>query len=262
MIGWLDAQAGASGDMFLGALVDAGVPIELLQSELDRVDLDIRLEQRTVERGGIGARKVDVRAPDSTRHRRLSDVRSLLGRLDGAIRDTARQVFGRLAEAEGTVHRIDPEPAPATPVRSPTFCAWPSADRSTRWRSPRRLCCSKPTSTIWTPGSGRTPSPVTASGRMPVIVGERGQMQPRMQPLRLEAIHRSGKRRRRSGSCTIRWGSVHASKVAAGSMSLARIPARAAADALGGMVVLIRAGRSVLTAPAERGLRPRTWCPT
>jgi len=109
VIGWLDAQAGASGDMWLGAVVDAGVPIEVLQGVLDRLELGIRLEQRTVERGGIGARKVDVHGADDAHHRRLPDVYDLLQRLEDPVRETARQVFRRLAEAEGAVHRIDPE---------------------------------------------------------------------------------------------------------------------------------------------------------
>jgi uncharacterized protein (DUF111 family) len=109
VIGWLDVHAGASGDMWLGALVDSGVPLELLQDQLDRLHLGIGLEQRTVERGGIGAVKVDVTAPDSTHHRRWADIRELLDRLDDPVRGTANEVFRRLAEAEAAVHRIDPE---------------------------------------------------------------------------------------------------------------------------------------------------------
>ncbi len=62
VIGWLDCAAGASGDMLLGALVDAGVPVETLQAAVDAVGVGAgRLRVSTVERHGIGAIKVDVR---------------------------------------------------------------------------------------------------------------------------------------------------------------------------------------------------------
>ena len=102
MIGWLDAQAGASGDMLLGALVDAGVPLEVLQAPVDRLGLGIRLRRSAVTRAGLGASKVDVLAPEDGATRTWADVRALL---DGAP-PLALDAFHRLAEAEATVHRV------------------------------------------------------------------------------------------------------------------------------------------------------------
>ena len=59
-IAYLDGFSGISGDMFLGALVDAGVPLELLQKTVEELDLGITVEASRVDRNGISATKVDV----------------------------------------------------------------------------------------------------------------------------------------------------------------------------------------------------------
>ena len=59
-IAYLDCFSGISGDMFLGALVDAGVPFGLLQKTVSELNIGASLEQSRVDRGGISACKVDV----------------------------------------------------------------------------------------------------------------------------------------------------------------------------------------------------------
>jgi hypothetical protein len=59
-IAYLDCFSGISGDMFLGALVDAGVPAELLEQAVAALDIGARLEISRVTRNGISAAKVDV----------------------------------------------------------------------------------------------------------------------------------------------------------------------------------------------------------
>ena len=59
-IAYLDCFSGISGDMFLGALVDAGVSAKLLEEAVGALDLGARLEISRVVRGGIAATKVDV----------------------------------------------------------------------------------------------------------------------------------------------------------------------------------------------------------
>jgi pyridinium-3,5-bisthiocarboxylic acid mononucleotide nickel chelatase len=61
-IAYLDCFSGISGDMFLGALVDAGVPPQLLEETVAALDVGARLEIARVVRGGISATKVDVYA--------------------------------------------------------------------------------------------------------------------------------------------------------------------------------------------------------
>jgi len=59
-IAYLDCFSGMSGDMFLGALVDAGVPARLLEETVAALNVGARLEISRVERSGISAAKVDV----------------------------------------------------------------------------------------------------------------------------------------------------------------------------------------------------------
>ena len=63
-IGYLECFSGISGDMLLGALVDAGVPFESLAKTAEALNVGARLEMRQVMRGGITGTKVDVITPD------------------------------------------------------------------------------------------------------------------------------------------------------------------------------------------------------
>src|SRR3984957_703367 len=63
-IGYLECFSGISGDMLLGALVDAGVPFACLEQAAAALHVDAHLEVRKVTRGGISATKVDVLTPD------------------------------------------------------------------------------------------------------------------------------------------------------------------------------------------------------
>lgn len=112
MIGWLDLAAGASGDMLLGALVDAGVPLDVPAAAVAALPVEqVRLVTEQVSRHGLGATRVHVHTPASSTHRTWADVRALLAgaSLSPAVRDGALAVFERLAVAEGRVHRVAPD---------------------------------------------------------------------------------------------------------------------------------------------------------
>ena len=106
-IAWLDASSGASGDMFLGALVDAGVPVGVIGDAVDKVapgQVELRTER--VSRGGFTAVRCHVEVADSVEHRTWRDVEILLAGagLHEDVRSLAHDVFARLAEAEAHVH--------------------------------------------------------------------------------------------------------------------------------------------------------------
>jgi pyridinium-3,5-bisthiocarboxylic acid mononucleotide nickel chelatase len=104
---YIDCFAGASGDMLLGALVDAGLPFGQLEAELSKLGLtDYTLTCSTVAKHGISATKVDVNAQEGHVHRGLGDIASILqeSTLDDDVKERALAVFTRLAEAEAKVH--------------------------------------------------------------------------------------------------------------------------------------------------------------
>ena len=102
MIGWLHCTAGVSGDMLLGALVDAGVPVTVLQEAVAAV-VPVGLRAERVRRAGLAATKVHVEGVASTHRRTWADIRSLVP--DG----TAAEVFAALAHAEARVHGVPAE---------------------------------------------------------------------------------------------------------------------------------------------------------
>jgi uncharacterized protein (TIGR00299 family) protein len=101
-----DCFSGLSGDMTLGALIDAGVEAAFIRRGLDSLGLPIRLDAAKVRKGGFAATQVTIEAPEEHSHRHLSDVEEILqrGELTPAQRELALRIFRRLAQAEATVH--------------------------------------------------------------------------------------------------------------------------------------------------------------
>jgi uncharacterized protein (TIGR00299 family) protein len=109
VIAWVDASSGASGDMLLGALLGAGVPLGVLGDAVEKVAPgEVGLVEEQVRRGGFVATRCHVEVEDTTAHRTWRDVELLLGEagLHEDVRSLAHDVFARLAEAEGWVHGI------------------------------------------------------------------------------------------------------------------------------------------------------------
>ena len=114
MIGWLDCASGASGDMLLGALAGAGVPMSVLTEAVSAVAPEpIRLVHEQVSRSGFAATRVHVDAAESDSGRTWADIEILLAQapLADPVRQRAASTFARLAEVEGRVHGV-----PATEV--------------------------------------------------------------------------------------------------------------------------------------------------
>jgi uncharacterized protein (TIGR00299 family) protein len=110
-IGWLDPFSGISGDMFLGALIDAGLALTDLQGALDCLGVEgLEVKADSERRNGIGATSVKVTYPEQREHRHLADIVGLLeaSALPDEVKSRAIAVFLRLAEAEAAVHGVDP----------------------------------------------------------------------------------------------------------------------------------------------------------
>ena len=108
-VAWVDASAGASGDMLLGALVGAGADLAVLQAAVDALGTEpVRLTARPVTRSGLAATQVEVAAPASDVRRTWPDIQALIEGADLAapVRDLALDVFARLARAEAAAHGI------------------------------------------------------------------------------------------------------------------------------------------------------------
>jgi pyridinium-3,5-bisthiocarboxylic acid mononucleotide nickel chelatase len=108
-IAYLDCFSGVSGDMFLGALLHAGLDLELLQKDLARLEgVDFLLTASNELRCEIGCKQVTVTSPSNQQFRHLGDILTLLDRssLAPEIVHKARLVFTRLAEAEAKVHNV------------------------------------------------------------------------------------------------------------------------------------------------------------
>jgi hypothetical protein len=107
-IAYFDPIGGASGDMILAALLDAGVPLEELRAGLGRLAVGgWSLEPGHAERSGVRAVRLEVKLDGAPQpHRHLSHVREILDRsgISGAARARALEVFERLARAEAKVH--------------------------------------------------------------------------------------------------------------------------------------------------------------
>jgi pyridinium-3,5-bisthiocarboxylic acid mononucleotide nickel chelatase len=107
-IAWFHCFAGASGDMILGALLDAGAPLDAVQQAIDAVGVEPTLvATEQVTRHGLAATKADVKAPRTTVVRTWANVRNQLeaSALDDAVKTRALDVFARLAAAEADAHR-------------------------------------------------------------------------------------------------------------------------------------------------------------
>jgi pyridinium-3,5-bisthiocarboxylic acid mononucleotide nickel chelatase len=107
---YLDCHSGVSGDMLLGALLDAGLPFDLLQDELKTMPLvGYELRVSSFQDQGITGSRFEVIVDQSEQHaRHLSDIIALLSSstLSPSVRDQAIAVFHVLGEAEAKIHNV------------------------------------------------------------------------------------------------------------------------------------------------------------
>jgi len=113
----LDLFSGIAGNMFLGALLDLGLPRKELEADLAGLGVEFTLRVRKVTLGGLAARRVRVGAPRSApsgkrgrspRSRSYREIVALLrkARLEARVRERALAIFEALGRAEARVHGI------------------------------------------------------------------------------------------------------------------------------------------------------------
>jgi uncharacterized protein (TIGR00299 family) protein len=106
-IAYFDCIAGASGDMILGALLDAGLPEATLRERLAALRLDdFELRCQRVQKNAFSAIKVDVLVAGDVPERHLADIERIIQKSDlpPAIREKSRAIFQRLCKAEAGIH--------------------------------------------------------------------------------------------------------------------------------------------------------------
>ncbi len=111
-IAYFDCFSGISGDMVLGALVDAGCALEHIEGELRRLPLGgWSISAEKVARGGLTATQVKVASSEHHHHRSLGAILELIEQaaLAPRVTDRARRVFRRLGEAEARIHNLPVE---------------------------------------------------------------------------------------------------------------------------------------------------------
>ena len=108
-LAYFDCFSGISGDMTLGALVDAGLSLDHLRSSLQSLQVPgWQLNAEKVWKNGMSATHVKVAAEDQTKHRSLSAILEILqkSQLADPVRARAAAIFTKLGQAEATVHDV------------------------------------------------------------------------------------------------------------------------------------------------------------
>ncbi len=106
---YLDTFSGISGDMMLGLLVDLGVDLNIIETELAKLPVSgYRLEQSSEKRHGIGGTRIKVLCEDMQPARSWTNIDTMLAEspLNDSVRSMARRIFRRLGDAEAHVHQV------------------------------------------------------------------------------------------------------------------------------------------------------------
>ncbi len=104
----IDPFSGTSGDMFLGVLVDLGVPFDELRDTILAVPAlgKVKAKRKTVTRGVFEATQIIVECPHEHHHRSISDIEKIVAEsnLKEHVKKGVRATFDALANAEARVH--------------------------------------------------------------------------------------------------------------------------------------------------------------
>jgi pyridinium-3,5-bisthiocarboxylic acid mononucleotide nickel chelatase len=106
-LAYFDCFSGISGDMTLGALIDAGCPVDLLRAELQSLQVPgWTLTTEKVWKNGMSATYVRVQTEDQQKHRSLTTILEILKKssLEEHVQERASRIFQKLGAAEAHVH--------------------------------------------------------------------------------------------------------------------------------------------------------------
>jgi hypothetical protein len=109
---YLDCFSGISGDMLLGALVDAGVDADALRAEFAKLGLEgVELEFEKTLRSSISGTNLTVKVAHDHSHRSLSKIEQIISSsgLRDAVKERAIRIFRRLGEVEAAIHNVPVE---------------------------------------------------------------------------------------------------------------------------------------------------------
>lgn len=109
---YLDCFSGISGDMLLGALVDAGVDANALRSEFAKLGLEgVELQFEKTLRSSISGTNLTVKVAHDHSHRSLSKIEQIISSsgLKEAVKERAIRIFRRLGEVEAAIHNVSVE---------------------------------------------------------------------------------------------------------------------------------------------------------
>ena len=111
-IAYFDCFAGVSGDMILGALIDAGWDVENLALELKKLKISgYKIGARKVAKKGIASTKVTVQILEQNVERKLRDIVSIIDQSDlgDNTKSLSKKIFQELAVVESRIHNKNPE---------------------------------------------------------------------------------------------------------------------------------------------------------
>ncbi|MCK5767494.1 MAG: nickel pincer cofactor biosynthesis protein LarC [Candidatus Atribacteria bacterium] len=111
-IAYLNCFSGISGDMIIGALIDAGLKKERLEQELNKLNLSgYRLEVKKVVKKGISATNVKVIIEEEGIARKLKDIVNIIDKstLNASDKKQIKKIFYKIGKSEAQIHQKDIE---------------------------------------------------------------------------------------------------------------------------------------------------------
>jgi pyridinium-3,5-bisthiocarboxylic acid mononucleotide nickel chelatase len=112
-IAYFDCFSGASGDMILGSLIDAGLSPRRLREELKKLRIPmVHLRAKKVLKGGISGTQVIVEGKSERRpHRNLKEILRIIERsgIEAEVKEKSKEIFKRIASAEAKIHQTPME---------------------------------------------------------------------------------------------------------------------------------------------------------